>query len=48
MWLISTLVTVATVAVLLGPGYDGVPGRWIGLVVAASFAAVSFGLGFYE
>jgi hypothetical protein len=48
MWLISGLVVVATVSVLAGPGYDGVPGHWIGLAVAASFAVISFGLGYYE
>jgi hypothetical protein len=48
MWLISGLIVVATVAVLAGPGYDGVPGHWIGLVVAASFVAISFALGLYE
>ncbi|HEY0389026.1 MAG TPA: hypothetical protein VGC71_11340 [Gaiellales bacterium] len=48
MWLISGLVVVATIGVLAGPGYDGVPGHWIGLVVAASFAVISFSLGYYE
>jgi hypothetical protein len=48
MWLISGLIVVAVVAVLAGPGYDGVPGHWVGLVVAASFVAISFALGLYE
>ncbi len=48
MWLISGMILVATVAVLLGPGYNGVPGHWVGLVVAASFIAISFALGLFE
>jgi uncharacterized membrane protein len=48
MWLISGGIVVATLAVLAGPGYDGVPGHWIGLVVAAAFASIAFALGFYE
>jgi hypothetical protein len=39
---------VATLAVLAGPGYSGVPGQWIGLLVAVSFASIAFGLGYYE
>jgi hypothetical protein len=48
MWLISGLIVVATVAVLAGPGYDGVPGHWVGLLVATSFVVISFALGLYE
>jgi hypothetical protein len=48
MWLISGMVVVATLGVLIGPGYDGVPGHWIGLLVAAAFASTAFALGFYE
>jgi hypothetical protein len=48
MWLISGLIVVATVAVLAGPGYDGVPGHWLGLAVATSFVVISFALGLYE
>jgi hypothetical protein len=25
-----------------------VPGQWIGLLVAVSFASIAFGLGYYE
>jgi hypothetical protein len=48
MWLISGGIVVATLAVLAGPGYSGVPGQWIGLLVAVSFASIAFGLGYYE
>ncbi len=48
MWLISGMIVVAMLAVLIGPGYNGLPGQWIGLVVAAAFASIAFALGFYE
>ena len=48
MWVISGGITVATIAVLAGPGLSGVPGEWFGLAVACLFAAISFTLGFYE
>ncbi|HWH65080.1 MAG TPA: hypothetical protein VNS99_03220 [Gaiellales bacterium] len=48
MWLISGGIVVATLAVLAGPGYNGIPGQWIGLLVAVSFASIAFGLGYYE
>jgi hypothetical protein len=48
MWVISGGIVVATVAVLAGPGYDGIPGQWIGLLVAVAFASIAFALGYYE
>ena len=42
MWVISGGIVVATVAVLAGPGYDGIPGHWIGLLVAVAFASIAF------
>jgi hypothetical protein len=48
MWVISGGIVLATIAVLAGPGLSGVPGEWLGVAVAAVFAAVSFALGFYE
>ncbi|MDX6532738.1 MAG: hypothetical protein QOJ13_480 [Gaiellales bacterium] len=48
MWVISGGIVLATSAVLAGPGLDGIPAGWVGLVIAATFAAVSFALGYYE
>ena len=48
MWVISGGIVVATVAVLAGPGYDSIPGQWIGLLVAVAFASIAFALGYYE
>jgi hypothetical protein len=48
MWVISGGIVLGTIAVLAGPGLDGIPAGWVGLAVAAAFATVSFALGFYE
>jgi hypothetical protein len=48
MWVISGGIVLGTISVLAGPGLEGVPGEWVGLVVAATFAVVAFALGFYE
>jgi uncharacterized membrane protein len=48
MWVISGGIVVAMLAVLAGPGYTGVPGHSIGLIVAVAFAIIAFSLGFYE
>ena len=48
MWVISGAILLATVAVLAGPGIDGVPRGWFGVTVACTFAAIAFSLGFYE
>jgi hypothetical protein len=48
MWVISGGIVVATLAVLAGPGWDGVPGHWLGLTVAVAFAIIAFSLGYYE
>jgi len=48
MWVISGTIATATVAVLAGPGVDGLPAGWLGLAVACLFSGFAFALGFYE
>ena len=48
MWLISFSILLATAAVLVVVGLAGIPGEWIGLIIACGFAASAFALGYYE
>ena len=48
MWTISGFIVVCTAVVLLAVGVSGMPGAWIGLVMAILFAGISFALGYWE
>jgi hypothetical protein len=45
MWIISTGIVLASVAVLVSHGIDGIPGHWWGLLIAAVLATIAFVLG---
>jgi hypothetical protein len=48
MWIISGGIATALVIVLGADGLSGVPGEWVGVVVAAILASAAFALGYAE
>jgi hypothetical protein len=48
MWIISAGIVTAIVVVLGVDGLSGVPGEWVGIVVAAILASAAFALGYAE
>jgi hypothetical protein len=48
MWTISGFIVVCTAVVLLAVGVSGMPGTWVGLIMAALFAVIAFALGYWE
>jgi hypothetical protein len=48
MWIISGGIVLAVLVVLAVSGLDGVPGEWLGILVAAALAGVAFVLGYLD
>jgi hypothetical protein len=48
MWIIAGGIATALVIVLGVDGLSGVPGEWVGVVIAAILASAAFALGFAE
>jgi hypothetical protein len=48
MWIIAGGIATALVVVLGVDGLSGVPGEWVGVIVAAILASAAFALGYAE
>jgi hypothetical protein len=48
MWIIAGGIVSALVIVLGVDGVSGIPGEWVGVVVAAILASAAFALGYAE
>jgi hypothetical protein len=48
MWIIAGGILAAMVIVLGVDGLSGIPGEWVGVIVAAILASAAFALGYAE